>query len=282
MASTMKDSARKILELRKRWDIPFDEKDALRDLKNRVVGIAKRFDHHNDLSLRFATLRGLEVCWGSAGDRSRDRFHDSYGARVLRECADISEVALALQCLYHACEEENKAEASKFIAAVEEAVELSPGAGIRVAVRDGSVTFYPGGAELLDEGTVNDVLQWLGGYPEASKSFKAALQFYMQGSPEKHRNLLDNLRLSLEMLIRQVLKNEKSLESQKPILLAWLKGRGLHQQVINMFDSLLSQYAAYQNDAVKHGEKYGGDEIEFMIYQTGTFMRLILRLADKQ
>jgi len=35
----------------------------------------------------------------------------------------------------------------------------------------------------------------------------------------------------------------------------------------------------YQNDAVKHGEKYAPHEIEFMIYLTGTFMKLLIEVS---
>jgi hypothetical protein len=42
---------------------------------------------------------------------------------------------------------------------------------------------------------------------------------------------------------------------------------------------LLGGFAMYQNDAVKHGEKYAPHEIEFMIYLTGTFMKLLIEVS---
>jgi hypothetical protein len=42
---------------------------------------------------------------------------------------------------------------------------------------------------------------------------------------------------------------------------------------------VFGEYRLYQNDAVKHGEAFSEKEIEFMIYLTGTFMRLLLQLA---
>ena len=38
-------------------------------------------------------------------------------------------------------------------------------------------------------------------------------------------------------------------------------------------------FAIYGNDAVKPGEKYTPQEIEFMIYLTGTFMRLLIQTS---
>lgn len=43
---------------------------------------------------------------------------------------------------------------------------------------------------------------------------------------------------------------------------------------------LFGPYRIYQNQAVKHGEEYSENEVEFMIYLTGTFMRLLLQLAE--
>jgi hypothetical protein len=45
-----------------------------------------------------------------------------------------------------------------------------------------------------------------------------------------------------------------------------------------MYDDLLARFMQYQNDAVKHGDNWSSIEIEFMIYLTGAFMRLLLQL----
>lgn len=68
------------------------------------------------------------------------------------------------------------------------------------------------------------------------------------------------------------------MEKQKTELLPWLKEKGLHQQVVNLYEKLLSSYQLYQNNAVKHNEEFSLSEVEFMIYLTGVFMRLILQL----
>jgi hypothetical protein len=66
----------------------------------------------------------------------------------------------------------------------------------------------------------------------------------------------------------------------KPIQ-GWLKQRQVHQQVINMYQDLLfTRFAQYQNDAVKHKEAWSEPEVEFKIYLTGTFMRLLLQLSQ--
>ena len=92
---------------------------------------------------------------------------------------------------------------------------------------------------------------------------------------------LDNLRFALEQLLKKILSNQKSLENQKSPLGSWLKEKGLHSQVINSYQTLLKEYQNYQNDAVKHNENYSFDEVEFMIYLTGNFMRLLIQFASR-
>ena len=49
-----------------------------------------------------------------------------------------------------------------------------------------------------------------------------------------------------------------------------------------MYAKLLNLFAKYQNDKVKHAEKWAEPEVEFMIYLTGLFMRMLLELEGVQ
>jgi hypothetical protein len=155
----------------------------------------------------------------------------------------------------------------------------TPQVGIAIKKVDSEVVVYPSGAELLDSNVVNSTLSWLSDYPNVLKSFSTALELYMEGDESRQRNLLDNLRLSIEQLLKEVLGNNKSLENQQPELGAWLKAKGVHQQVTNLYNNLLfGPFRIYQNEAVKHAGEYREQDVEFMIYLSGTFMRLLLQL----
>jgi hypothetical protein len=56
--------------------------------------------------------------------------------------------------------------------------------------------------------------------------------------------------------LRSVLGNRRPLEKQQDVLLPRLRERRIHQRVVNMYLDLLKQFAAYQNDAVKHGDAW--------------------------
>jgi hypothetical protein len=273
-----------ILNHYKRWNIEFDVDQAFIQLKNRVIGtLTEYFPQRPRSDRKFAYLCGHEVEVDRQADCSND-FSDSYLYEIIRNTANVKELATALQFFLIALELDNYSELSDVSDAIILAIDISPGAGIRVKKQKpkssvNSVIFYPTGARLLDQGTVNDVLEWLEKYPKIAKHFEQSLKIYYAGDSGKYRNLLDNLRFALEQLLKEVLDNESSLENQKTNLLSWLQQRGIHQEIINLYHQLLfGQYCMYQNNAVKHNESFSENDIEFMIYLTGTFMRLLLQV----
>jgi len=80
------------------------------------------------------------------------------------------------------------------------------------------------------------------------------------------------------------MKNQKSLENQKEEFLRWLSTHGVHAQIGRMYhDLLFGGFVQHQNDAVKHKEdQYIQSEVEFVLYATGTFLRLIQRLLEEE
>jgi hypothetical protein len=86
-------------------------------------------------------------------------------------------------------------------------------------------------------------------------------------------------------LLKEILNNNKPLEKNSKLILAWLKNKRIHPNIRNMIniENILTNYSIFMNDA-KHsrtGVYFSKEEIEFAIYQTGIFIRLILE-ADKK
>jgi hypothetical protein len=150
---------------------------------------------------------------------------------------------------------------------------------IRATSNEKGIIFYPRGADILDKELVENILERTGQYPTVTKNFVSALEKY-QTKKIYERNLLDDLRLALELLLKKILKNEKSLENQKEALGKYLKEKGVPPEVGNMYQMLLGYYSQYQNNYVKHDDKVNPAEVEFMIYLTGTFMRFLLSLEE--
>jgi hypothetical protein len=168
-----------------------------------------------------------------------------------------------------------------FYGFVSEALRNSSGVKFRLGKTKDSAIVYPIGADFLDKEIINRDLLWLMAYPQVLAPFENALKSYTKADKDSRRNIQDDLRLALEELLKAVLNNEKGLENQKDYLLPWLKKKGVDTYIINLYQHLLFvHFKDYQNRSVKHKSKddYSEEEVEFMIYLTGTFMRLLLQL----
>lgn len=129
----------------------------------------------------------------------------------------------------------------------------------------------------IDAGLVKRTEHWLGPYPDALKPYEQAVQKHANGL--FLRNVLDDLRLALEVLLKTLLRNHKSLENQIPQLGAFIKKRGGTPELVNMFVKLIDYYTKYQNSYVKHDDAVIEEEVEFIFELTSSFMKHLVRLS---
>src|SRR3990172_8695965 len=138
--------------------------------------------------------------------------------------------------------------------------------------------FASTGAESeINETLIEETSHWLETYPESLKLYQEALTKFE--NEIYTRNLLDDLRLSLEKLLQAVFKNGKSLENQIAMLGEHLNTKGGSKELTNMFVKLVEYYSKYQNSYVKHDDAVIEEEIEFIFEITSSFMKHIIRLA---
>jgi hypothetical protein len=131
----------------------------------------------------------------------------------------------------------------------------------------------------VNETLVEETKHWLEDYPESLSLYSQALDKYDHGAFQ--RNLLDDLRLSLETLLKSIFENGKSLENQIGLVGAHIKSRGGSSELANMFVKLLDYYAKYNNSYVKHNDSVIEEEIEFILEITSSFMKHLVRLTAK-
>ena len=134
-----------------------------------------------------------------------------------------------------------------------------------------------GEASDINETLIEETRHWLNDHPDALSSYNSALQKY--DGRIFLRNLLDDLRLALESLLKSVLNNQKSLENQLPALGIFITDHGGSKELANMFVKLVDYYAKYQNSYVKHNDGVIEEEIEFIFEITSSFMKHIIRLG---
>ncbi|MEI7902422.1 MAG: hypothetical protein WCK89_19405 [bacterium] len=226
------DTRRRLLALHARWGIPFNEEAELTKLRNRVLVLIDRYIgkfllEHPSVSSRVAYLMGQSVSPTSSVTRYPFADLSLFAARTLdgelayiavRDAKSKSDLVQALQCLFWALEGQQCGSLDELTSGIDQAMRDSLTLNMRILRKSHVVTILPAGAKLLDDGAVNDVLQWLEDYPKSLKQLEQALQLHLAGDPAKQRIILDCLRHSLEQLLRSLLGNRKRLEDQsKPL-----------------------------------------------------------------
>jgi hypothetical protein len=131
----------------------------------------------------------------------------------------------------------------------------------------------------LDSELVARTQHWLGPFPDVLKLYNQAVQKH--SARVFARNVLDDLRLSLELLLKTLLENDKSLENQIALLGTFIKQRAGSAELGNMFVKLIDYYTKYQNSYVKHDDAVIEEEVEFIFELTSSFMKHLVRLSYK-
>lgn len=160
-----------------------------------------------------------------------------------------------------------------------EAIELS-NANLKI-IKDGDeYCIISRDIDFLDEPLVIDNLKWLNNYEEVKSHFLKSLKF--ERKEDLYRNIIDELRLSLELLFQRIFNNKKTLENQISQIGNYLKENNVSTTISNMYKKLIDLYAKYNNDNAKHGDEVSEVEIDYLTYLTGTFMRLILQIEEEK
>lgn len=169
----------------------------------------------------------------------------------------------------------------QLVQSVADALKISGINAILCDTPDGYL-FYPANAELLDQKIVVDTLNWLSKYPQAKEQYNSALRLYLKG--DSSRSVVDTLRLSIELFLKQLLQNGASLENQLNAIGDYLKGKNIAAEIRNMFIKLLDYFAKYNNQHIKHNDDSDNltpAELEYLIYLSGAFIRFLMQI-EKQ
>ena len=124
--------------------------------------------------------------------------------------------------------------------------------------------------------TVNQVKNWLDGYPEAKKYYEGALE--KMSCKIYKRNLLDDLRCSLEALVKDILQSKSSVENLKSDLGNYLKENNVNVEIRNLYITLLKFFLEDQNNNVKHNDLSKKIEVDFIFNQTTVLMQFLIVL----
>ncbi len=145
---------------------------------------------------------------------------------------------------------------------------------------DDGVFIFPKGAAELDKALVSEPLCWLTAYPKTHATFSRALRQYAGGGYV--RDVADNFRKALEELFQEVLGNTKNLDNNKADICCFLSSHNAEPEIASMMQALLNSYDKLNNSAAKHNDKLDPRYLEFLMYQTGLFIRMIITVGAKE
>ena len=133
---------------------------------------------------------------------------------------------------------------------------------------------FPGGAKELDDALVSQPLDWLAAYPRAYKTFCNALRQYSEGI--YIRDVADNLRKALEEFLQEFLGNTKNLETNKNEICKYLGEQGVDAGISGLFHPLINAYKNINDRIAKHNDAVDEKLLEFLLYQTGVLIRMVI------
>ena len=268
----------RIIDFYKRWNIDLNEKERWQSFRNRVLNsymkIGRAISYSSEMENEFFELIGIHKRPANIFDFNvlENELSKSPTYNYLFDTNDMKGFILGIQAVFW-LKELTKAQKKDFLIGIQEAVSIT-GVPLGIKQTESEIIFYPEGAKLLDEKLINDNLDWLSAHPKSYETFKMSLmEIGIQG---KERNVVDHLRLSLELLLKDIFNNGKSLENQKSDIGNYLKSKNISPEISNLLERVLDYYAKYQNNKAKHDCAVLSSEVEFILYLTGTVMRFLL------
>ncbi len=144
---------------------------------------------------------------------------------------------------------------------------------------------FPKGAKELDRALVSEPLEWLSNYPNSRKSFVKALELYSNSTNNNASDVADAFRKALETFFQDFfelkdLTIEKTLE--RNVYERYLKEKEIPGEIRNNFRSLLDSYRNFMNNYAKHHDKTTNSILEYIMYQTGNIIRLLITLKHSE
>ena len=145
---------------------------------------------------------------------------------------------------------------------------------------DNKVFVFPKGAAEFDDALVSEPLEWLRDYPLAHKTFVIALKQYSDGI--YIRDVADNLRKALEAFLQEFLNNTKNLETNKNEICRYLGEQEVDAGISGLFQPLINAYKNINDKIAKHNDAVDAKLLEFLLYQTGVLIRMVLSVKQAQ
>ena len=92
--------------------------------------------------------------------------------------------------------------------------------------------------------------------------------------------MADNLRKALEAFLQEFLNNTKNLETNKNEICRYLGEQGVDSGISGLFQPLINAYKNVNDKIAKHNDAVDEKLLEFLLYQTGVLIRMVLSVKQ--
>lgn len=141
---------------------------------------------------------------------------------------------------------------------------------------------FPKGAKEMDNALVSEPLEWLSAYPKTHTAFVKALIEYTNAKAGNASDIADKFRKTLETFLREFFGNSAPLEKNKVEYGRYLKSIGVPAEITGNMETLLQAYANFMNGYAKHQDATSMNVLEYIMYQTGNIIRLLITLKQEE
>ena len=140
------------------------------------------------------------------------------------------------------------------------------------------IFLFPKGAKELDDALISEPLEWLSEYPRTRKEWINALKEYSDLNSNNASDVADKFRKTLERFFQEFFNTTKTLENLKSEYGIYMKSKGVPPEISNNLETLQQCYTNFMNNYAKHHDKTSENLLEYIMYQTGNIIRLIITL----
>ena len=147
---------------------------------------------------------------------------------------------------------------------------------------DDGVFVFPKGVPEMDNALISEPLSWLSAYPRTHTAYIKALKEYSEATPDNASDIADKFRKTLETFFQEFFGCDKTLENCKGIYGSYLKSRNVPPEIAANFETLLQSYTNFMNAYAKHHDQTGLNVLEYIMYQTGNIIRLLITLKQEE
>jgi len=150
--------------------------------------------------------------------------------------------------------------------------------GYEILTDSDGVFVFPKGAQELDNALVSEPLGWLNAYPKTKKEWIDALKDYSNLTDANASDVADKFRKALERFFQEFFNTTKTLENLKSEYGNYMKSKGVPPEISNNLETLQQCYTNFMNNYAKHHDKTSENLLEYIMYQTGNIIRLLITL----